>query len=158
MPFIRGRYHINAIAGEALEAAREAEAALLALQHDAGQAGDVEGEEGDGAESANGADKGPIHRVEIEAAELVPSHSGRAQRGFVAHVHREPVEPGHGARGASMGASNSPRARFASLRSPQAGQMPTAGNAARPETHVFADHRDLVSFLRDEFAKHCERG
>ena len=38
MPFIRGRYHINAIAGEALEAAREAEAALLALQHDAGQA------------------------------------------------------------------------------------------------------------------------
>ncbi len=34
MPFIRGRYHINAIAGEALEAAREAEAALLALEHD----------------------------------------------------------------------------------------------------------------------------
>ena len=39
MPFIRGRYHINAIAGEALEAAREAEAALLALEHDAEQAG-----------------------------------------------------------------------------------------------------------------------
>ncbi|MGH9725137.1 MAG: hypothetical protein ACRD41_08735, partial [Candidatus Acidiferrales bacterium] len=32
MPFIRGRYHINAIAGEALEAAREAEAALRALE------------------------------------------------------------------------------------------------------------------------------
>ncbi len=158
MPFIRGRYHINPIAGEALEAAREAEAALLALQHDAGQAGGAEGEQDDGAESANAADKGPIHRVEIEAAELVPSHSGRAQRGFVAHVHREAVDSGQGARGAFAGASDSPRARFASLRSPQAGQVPTAGNAARPETHVFADHRDLVSFLRDEFAKHCQRG
>lgn len=39
MPFIRGRYHINAIAGEALKAAREAEAALQALEHEAAQAG-----------------------------------------------------------------------------------------------------------------------
>jgi hypothetical protein len=97
MPFIRGRYHINAIAGEALEAAREAEAALLALEHDAAQVGGEENEDDDGAGSASGADKGPIHRVEIEAAELVPSHSGRAQRGFVAHVHREAVQPGRGA-------------------------------------------------------------
>jgi len=44
MPFTRGRYHINAIAGEALEAAREAEAALLALGHDAAQAGGEENE------------------------------------------------------------------------------------------------------------------
>ncbi len=164
MPFIRGRYHINAIAGEALEAAREAEAAPLALQHDSAQSGgdgnDEDDETGsaDGADGADGADKGPIHRVEIEAAELVPSHSGRAQRGFVAHVHREAVDSGQGARGTSAVASDSPRARFASLRSPKAGQVPTAGNASRPETHVFADHRDLVSFLRDEFAKHCERG
>jgi hypothetical protein len=158
MPFFRGRYHINAIAGEALEAAREAEAALLALQHDAAQAGGDGNDEDDEAESAGGADKGPIHRVEIEAAELVPSHSGRAQRGFVAHVHREAVDSGQGARGTSAVASDSPRARFASLRSPKAGQAPTAGNAARPETHVFADHRDLVSFLRDEFAKDCGRG
>jgi hypothetical protein len=158
MPFIRGRYHINAIAGEALEAAREAEAALLALEHDAGQAGGEEDEETDETESAHAGDKGPIHHVEIEAAELVPSHSGRAQRGFVAHVHREAVQPGHGARDDFAGAGDSPRARFASLRSPQAGQSPAAGNASRPETHVFSDHRDLVSFLRDEFAKHCERG
>jgi hypothetical protein len=158
MPFIRGRYHINAIAGEALEVAREAEAALLALEHDAGQAGGEEDEETDETESAHAGDKGPIHHVEIEAAELVPSHSGRAQRGFVAHVHREAVQPGHGARDDFAGAGDSPRARFASLRSPQAGQSPAAGNASRPETHVFSDHRDLVSFLRDEFAKHCERG
>ena len=96
MPFIRGRYHINAIAGEALEAAREAGAAVLALEHDAAQAGGKEYEDDDEAESAHGGDKGPIHRVEIEAAELVPSHSGRAQRGFVAHVHREAVEPDQG--------------------------------------------------------------
>jgi hypothetical protein len=158
MPFIRGRYHINAIAGEALEAAREAEAALLALEHDAGQAGGQVNEEENETESASSADKGPIHRVEIEAAELVPSHSGRAQRGFVAHVHREAAQPGQGARDDFAGAGESPRARFASLRSPRAGQLPTAGNASRPETHVFADHRDLVSFLRDEFAKHCEHG
>jgi hypothetical protein len=158
MPFIRGRYHINAIAGEALEAAREAEAALLALEHDAGQAGGQVNEEENETESASSADKGPIHRVEIEAAELVPSHSGRAQRGFVAHVHRESAEPDEGALGNSAGFGDSPRARFASLRSPQAGQAPTAGNASRPETHVFADHRDLVSFLRDEFAKHAQRG
>jgi hypothetical protein len=158
MPFIRGRYHINAIAGEALEAAREAEAALLALEHDAAQAGGQENDEGDEMDSAHGADKGPIHRVEIEAAELVPSHSGRAQRGFVAHVHREAAAPDQGAGGSSGAPGESPRARFASLRSPQAGQLPTAGNASRPETHVFADHRDLVNFLRDEFAKHCQRG
>jgi hypothetical protein len=157
MPFIRGRYHINAIAGEALEAAREAEAALLALEHDAAQVGVQEIEVDDETESAHGGDKGPIHRVEIEAAELVPSHSGRAQRGFVAHVHRQAVQPGQGARDESAGAGDSPRARFASLRSPRAGQVPTAGNASRPETHVFADHRALVSFLRDEFAKHCPR-
>ena len=35
MPFIRGRYHINPIMGEALEAARDAEAALLALKQNA---------------------------------------------------------------------------------------------------------------------------
>lgn len=158
MPFIRGRYHINAIAGEALEAAREAEAALLALEHDAAEAGGEENDEDDETESAHGADKGPIHRVEIEAAELVPSHSGRAQRGFVAHVHREAAQPGLGGRDESTGAGDSPRAQFASLRSPRAGQLPTAGNASRPETHVFADHRDLVSFLREEFSKHCPRG
>ncbi len=168
MPFIRGRYHINAIAGEALEAAREAEAALLALEHEAGQADGQEDDGGDDGdqESVSGADKGPIHRVEIEAAELVPAHSGRAQRGFVAHVHREPGQPEQGGRGSvqsaangnSIGSGAGPGARFASLRSPQAAQVLTAGNASRPETHVFADHHDLVDFLRDEFAKSCGRG
>jgi hypothetical protein len=158
VPFIRGCYHINAIVGEALEAAREAEAALLALEHDAAPAGGEENEEDDETDSAPGADKGAIHRVEIEATELVPSHSGRAQRGFVAPVHREAIQPGQGARVDYVGSGDSPRARFASLRSPKVGQVPAAGNASRPETHVFADHRDLVSLLRDEFAKHCERG
>jgi hypothetical protein len=168
MPFIRGRYHINAIAGEALEAAREAEAALLALEHEAAEAGGHENDEGDDGEeeSSSGSGKGRIHRVEIEAAELVPSHSGRAQRGFVAHVHRDAVRADQGGRGFvqsaangnSIGSGDGPRARFASLRSPQAGQVPTAGDASQPETHVFADHHDLVNFLRDEFAKSCGRG
>jgi hypothetical protein len=167
MPFIRGRDHFNAIAGEALGAAREAEAALLALEHEAGNA-DGQWDDGgdDEEESTSGAGKGPIHRVEIEAAELVPAHSGRAQRGFVARVHREAAQPEQGERGFVQSAANGnssgseagPRARFASLRSPQAGQLPTAGNASRPETHVFADHHELVDFLRDEFANSCGRG
>ena len=135
MPFIKGRFHINPIAGQALEAAREAEAALLALEQAARQ---DRQRESDGDAAINDASNdqtaaphdGPIHRVEIEASELVPSHSGRAVRGFVARVHRQPAAPVQPGSSASSGAS--------------------------PETHVFADHRDLVSFLRDEFAKDCK--
>jgi hypothetical protein len=154
MPFIRGRYHINPIAGEALEAARAAEAALSELEEEAHGAltdsadsqGDAGGDDDDefGGGASQG-DAGPIHRVEIEAAELVPSHSGRAQRGFVAHVHRE----GGGAGGMRNGvASSSPRLP---------GEYPSSAYAARPQTHVFAGHRDLISFLRDEFAKDCNK-
>jgi hypothetical protein len=171
MPFIRGRYHINAIAGEALEAAREAEAALLALEHDAEQAGgdaDAEGEDDGGASAAG---KGPIHRVEIEAAELVQAHSGRAQRGFVARVHREAGAPsrnqasgGSGYRGDASGAGDGTGMAsqpgeangFGAGRPPRPGQLPSGGYAARPETHVFADHRDLLNYLRDQFAKQCK--
>lgn len=130
MPFIRGRYHINPVAGHALEAAREAEAALQAAHDDARKRAVDQGDgfAYDGDEPQPAPEKGPIHRVEIEAAELVPSHSGRAHSGFVARVHRHP--------------SGSPAAGSAV--------------AARPETHVFSDHRDLVSFLRDEFAKDCD--
>ncbi|MGA7917522.1 MAG: hypothetical protein WCA00_19975 [Candidatus Acidiferrales bacterium] len=170
MPFIRGRYHINAIAGEALEAAREAEAALLALEHDSEQAGGEDDASGDDDGGAAGTGKGPIHRVEIEAAELVPAHSGRAQRGFVAHVHREAAQPSGRTAGASAdasGTSSSHNGRgiaaqqgaandFGSSRPLRPGQLPSGGYTARPETHVFADHRDLVNFLRDEFAKQCK--
>jgi hypothetical protein len=154
MPFIRGRYHINPIAGEALEAARAAEAALSELEEEADGAlndsadsqSDQGGEDDDEfGGNASRAGAGPIHRVEIEAAELVPSHSGRAQRGFVAHVHRE----GAGGPGMRSGvASSSPRLP---------GEYPSSAYAPRPQTHVFAGHRDLISFLRDEFAKDCAK-
>jgi len=149
MPFIRGRYHINPVLGEALEAAREAENALVALEQ----------EEEHGKESGKDASRGkaPIHRVEIEAAELVPSHSGRAQRGFVAHVHREVGdEPsGSNARPAQPAAGDLRHAAPLQVRKP--GQYPSSAYAPRPETHVFADYRDLVSFLRDQFAKDCKK-
>ncbi|MGB8543590.1 MAG: hypothetical protein WCD49_18325 [Candidatus Acidiferrales bacterium] len=161
MPFIRGRYHINPIAGEALEAARAAEAALSELEQDSrnvladsadAQSG-ADGGDDDGQFSDDSQDgAGPIHRVEIEAAEMVPAHSGRAQRGFVAHVHREiagsPSSPS-GLNGAL--ASVAPRGP----RLP--GEYPSSAYAPRPETHVFADHRDLLGFLRDQFAKDCQR-
>lgn len=139
MPFIRGRYHINPTMGEALEAAREAEAALLALEQQArAQRGsgcdpdsDGDGESDDGGEStaAAGPGAGPVHRVEIEAAAVVPSHSGRAARGFVARVHRSGT--------AQNGTGRATRGALTSA----------------PETHVFSDHRDLVNFLGDALAK-----
>ena len=144
MPFIRGRYHINAVAGEALEAAREAEAALLALEH-AAQTQQQNDDDADftGVRPAASAAKGPIHRVEIEAAEMVPAHSGRAAAGFVARVHRAAAPPA-----ADDDAAPSPRPAGKDYLSRVVG--------SKPETHVFADHRDLVNFLRDEFAKDCK--
>jgi hypothetical protein len=161
MPFIRGRYHINPIAGQALEAARAAEEALAELEQDAdgvladsadlqsgAESGDDDGEFGG---ASQGAGAGPIHRVEIEAAEMVPAHSGRAQRGFVAHVHRE-------AGGVPAGSDALQRAQqTAPLQVRTPGEYPSSAYAPRPETHVFADHRDLVSFLRDQFAKDCKK-
>ncbi|MFZ0431842.1 MAG: hypothetical protein WBS18_12775 [Candidatus Acidiferrales bacterium] len=164
MPFIRGRYHINPIAGEALEAARQAEETLRVLEQRAreGRPGDdstgygCEGHncqihQGTGAEddanpqdeesgggTASNAGNGPIHRVEIEAAELVPAHTGRAQRGFVARVHRTVVRAG----GDPSGGSGR-------------GEV-EAGSQA--ETHAFARPGDLVGFLRDQLAKSGQQG
>jgi hypothetical protein len=182
MPFIKGRFHINPIAGQALEAAREAEAALLALEHAAQQErqrqaiGDGDGVsagEGDASNRDTGApNEGPIHRVEIEASELVPSHQGRAVRGYVARVHRQPAAPGQpgSLTQHAMASRYSDAAQhdnndeadpwnsgsaFGSRQSygGSHGTLRRGSNAASPETHVFADHRDLVSFLRDELAK-----
>ncbi|MGH9686056.1 MAG: hypothetical protein ACRD5K_03065 [Candidatus Acidiferrales bacterium] len=143
MPFINGRYYLNPVMGEALEAAREAEAALAVLDNrarqDSGETGgeandDFGGVPGSPSDAASGTGDGPIHRVEIEAAEMVPASSGRAARGYVARVHRQ------NASGSVRSARNFTDRRTAKI----------PGGA---ETLVFADHRDLVSFLRDELAK-----
>jgi hypothetical protein len=134
MPFIRGRYHINPVLGEALEAAREAENALVALEQ----------EEEHGKERGKDASRGkaPIHRVEIEAAELVPSHSGRGGRGYVARVHRQAASPqdGDDAFGGAGGKT---------AKSGLQGASPCGEGGSQPETHVFANHGDLVNFLHD---------
>jgi hypothetical protein len=145
MPFIGGRYYANALAGHAIEAAREAEAALQALKQKNKIKTNADGAAGNDADAGGGDEdesvdkttlgKPPIHRVEIEAAELVPSHSGRAERGFVARVHRDAVPPGGGS-----GAQGSPLP----------GQLPTRGYAAKPETHAFTGHGDLLDFLKNE--------
>jgi hypothetical protein len=165
MPFIRGRFHINPIAGEALEAAREAEAALLALQQAAQSAEDEDS-------PSRGASKGPVHRVEIEAADI-SAPPGRPSRGFVARVHRAPAPTG------TRGSSDDQADGFAdeaasSLRPSGIDYLSRVNNyggagapwlkdgsrrgadAAPPETHVFADHRDLISFLRDLLATDCK--
>ena len=148
MPFIRGRYHINPIMGEALEAAREAEAALLALEQraqndrqQADQQADGASDDSDGSgDSPNGSR--PIHRVEIEAAELVPSHSGRAARGFVARIHRQAL----------------PSSDSANLASDSGFPLRPSPNApASCDTHVFASHNDLIDFLRDQLAHDSNR-
>jgi hypothetical protein len=126
MPFINGRYHVNPAMGQALEAARQAESALLALQQQASRNSAAD----DGA-TANSPDASApaksdalIHHIEIDATELVPTSSGRAVRGFVARVHRAPDAP----------------------------SASSAGQGPAPETHTFVDHRDLVNFLRDSLA------
>jgi hypothetical protein len=173
MPFIRGRYHMNPTVGDAIEAAREAEAALQALEHASKVArGDTADEEdadsygnraGSNASSAANA-PGPIHRVEIEAAELVPSHSGRAQRGFVARIHRKPsIAAGNDGSDATYGASSAVVDANASANnnaSSSAMAAPSRHYSAQlappPETHVFADHHDLTNFLRDQFSNDCK--
>jgi len=188
MPYIRGRYYMNPVVGDALEAAREAEAALQALEHaakvargDTGEEDDAgasssSGDAGGGNASGSGANStadayaksapGPIHRVEIEAAELVPSHSGRAQRGFVARIHRHangnaanaPAQGDAGVRTAGVPPaqlpSGSPSLFARNSSTPDATRQGAMHPA--PETHVFSNHNDLTNFLHDQFAEDCK--
>ena len=128
MPFINGRYHVNPTMGAALEAAREAEAALLTLQDQAHRDSDSASDSTDTYAPDTSNAKSPIHRVEIEASELLPLGSGRATSGFIARIHRS--QPQSSANGSS---SPSP--------------------ATKPETHVFSNHADLLDFLHDELSK-----
>lgn len=131
MPFLNGRYHMNPTMGEPLEAAREAEAALLALQQRA--AGNSQSDDSGAQDSSvpsPDADA-PVHRIEIDATEVVPNASGRATRGFVARIHRACSAPS-----ASTDSSSAP---------------PSLSRA--PESHVFTDHRDLLSFLQSALAR-----
>jgi hypothetical protein len=113
MPFVGGRFYANPSFGKGVESAREAEGA------GDGDSGDEELLNGSGEAAHGGA--GAVHRIVIEATEVVPSHSGRAQSGFVAHVHR------------ATGVS-------------RASGLPSKSEA-RPETHVFTDHRDVADFV-----------
>jgi hypothetical protein len=146
MPFIRGRYHINPVMGEALEAAREAEAALLALENAARQnGGDADGDSTNSTGAANNNAKGPVHRVEIEAAEMVPSHSGRAERGYAMRVHRLPAPDDDSSvdSACANGPDNSGQPRFGARNAASA--VP-----GQSDTHIFSNHNDMLAFLRDE--------
>ena len=134
MPFIRGRYYMNPAVGEAIEAAREAEAAQLAREQEARRNDDGSG---DDESQGTGPSKGPVQRVEIETAGVVPAHSGRAERGYVARIHRSSADDGGD--GTDFWGQPTARGRGA--------------GEGRPETHVFAGHRDLLTFLRDELSK-----
>lgn len=168
MPYIRGRYYMNPVVGDALEAAREAEAALQALEHAAKVARGDTGEEdaaSAGSSSASGSGNGasgssanstsdvyaksapgPIHRVEIEASELVPAHSGRAQRGFVAPIHRH----------VNGNAANTPASASASPSTSLKNATQPGAMRPAPETHVFSNHNDLTNFLHDQFSEDCK--
>jgi hypothetical protein len=146
MPFIRGRYHLNPVLGEALEAAREAESALEALEQDA------EGSASESGDEVHGR-KAPIHRVEIEAAELVPALSGRAGRGYVARIHRGVSSQTGSETGRETGRENEP----GEAQHGAQGSSRMIGKGQGPETQVFSDHRDLANFLRDELARDAEQ-
>lgn len=148
MPFIRGRYHINPMAGEALEAAREVEAALLASHQP-----DQEKEDAESELPSAKPHTGPIHRIEIETAEVVPAHSGRGQSGFVARVHRSGyVEPAAG----SDDSAADPFEDSSIINPSSRARSERAGISSKAETRVFSNYQELVDFLRDELAAHCE--
>ena len=169
MPFIRGRYHINPILGEALEAARDAEAALLALKqsgrrnggsapgYDSGyQSGDQSGNDfgdsaADNATARNSAAKGPVHRVEIEAAEMVPSHSGRGQRGYAMRLHRLP--PPNSDAGSGFGDDSNSNANSYGSASRLPLRNASSTGSAQSDTHIFANPDDMLDFLRAELAE-----
>jgi hypothetical protein len=77
MPFIRGKYYANPIAGEALEAERDKEAESLSNR-----------DESTGDDDAQSKNIDPVRRIDIEITELVPAYSGMATKGFVARLHR----------------------------------------------------------------------
>jgi hypothetical protein len=83
MPFIRGRYYANPVAGGALEAAREAEEALLASQSSHNDDG-----RNNQSDTSDTAETKPVNRIEIEVAEFVPAHSGHGTTGYIARLHR----------------------------------------------------------------------
>lgn len=116
MPFIRGRYYVNPIAGNAIEAAREAEESA-----DASQDGhDDHSNEADSVSSTK-----PVRRIDIEVTELIPSHTGRATKGFVACLHREETA------------------------------VLAAGSAdAAVEKRVFYDPGQLADFVKNKLANH----
>jgi hypothetical protein len=104
---------------------------------------------------------GPIHRVEIEAAELVPSHTGRAQRGFVARIHRHASNAAGNSSSATPspianGGANAAASPFARNQSSH-GAMQQGAMRPAPETHVFSNHNDLTNFLSDQFANDCAK-
>jgi hypothetical protein len=164
MPFIRGRYHINPIMGEALEAARDAEAALLALKQNSrrngdsasgndsnDQSGDYSGDDSsDNANAGAAAAKGPVHRVEIEAAEMVPSHCGRGQRGYAMRLHRLP--PPNSDASSDSDDDFASNANFCGSSSRSASRNATPAGASHSDTHIFTNHNDLLDFLREELA------
>ena len=159
MPFIRGRYHLNPIVGAALEAAREADDALRAQRES--ERSDT-GSDNPSKPGAPPTAEGPIHRVEIEAAEVVPPHSGRAQRGFIARVHRTDAAGLPNGPAGDKFASSKPVISFFGHTSSDdansggaASPVRTVISSSKPETHVFSDHHDLVDFLRWELEKDC---
>jgi len=164
MPFIRGRYHINPIMGEALEAAREAEAALLGLKQNSrrngdsasgndsnDQSGDYSGDDSsDNANARAAVAKGPVHRVEIEAAEMVPSHSGRGQRGYAMRLHRLPPQSSDASSDSEDDFASNANSYGSGSRAPS--QNATPAGASYSDTHIFTNHNDLLDFLREELA------
>ncbi len=164
MPFINGRYHVNPAMGQALEAAREAEAALLALQRQARKNSadastnapaddsadpDDPSSEDAAADAETGA--GPIHHVEIEVTqEGLPGRRNDRAPEASARGAREIIEPGRsGLIPAHSGRATPGFVTRVHRSAPSSMDRP----APPPEIHIFSDHGDLVNFLRDALAK-----
>ncbi len=100
MPFIRGRYHINPVMGQALEAARQAEAALAALEQRARQ-NSASDQSGDHSGDDSGADSYGDDATGFRSAQAAPPRAP-----FIASKSRLPrsfpITPGRGSAGSSL--------------------------------------------------------
>ena len=81
---------------------------------------------------------------------MVPSHSGRGQRGYAMRLHRLPPPPSDAGAGFDDDSDSNANSYGSASRMPSRNASPAG--ASQSDTHIFTNHNDLLDFLREELA------